>query len=371
MSSPRPRRGAGIAASGGGGAPWILEVALRPVTEMSGGQATGARLRWGILSTAGIATEKVIPGIGRSTRGEVVAIASRDADRGQAVAQRLGIPRVHGSYEALLADPDVDAVYIPLPNHLHAEWTIAAARAGKHVLCEKPLAMTAADAERMIEACRGRGRPAHGGVHVPPPSVLGRRARARGVGPDRAADRGPELVLVLQRRPGEHPEHPGVGRRRAVRHRLLLASTCRGCCSAPSRRGSRPRSLRDPASGVDMLTSGHPRRSTAAIATFTCSTRAEPDQRVHVYGTEGRISIEIPFNIPPDRPTHVFVTAGGDPPVAPATETLTFAPADPYAVEADRFAAAVLDGAPLPTPPEDAVANLRVIERLFAAASTT
>ncbi|MCU0479433.1 MAG: gfo/Idh/MocA family oxidoreductase, partial [Chloroflexi bacterium] len=99
----------------------------------------------------------------------------------------------------------------------------------------------------------------------------------------------------------------------------------------------------------------------------TCSIRAEPDQQVHVYGTAGRISVGIPFNIPPDRPTHVYVTAGGDSPVAPATETLTFDPADPYAVEAEAFAAAILDGAPLPTPPGDAVANLRVIERLFAA----
>jgi predicted dehydrogenase len=125
--------------------------------------------------------------------------------------------------------------------------------------------------------------------------------------------------------------------------------------------------LRDVASGVDVLTSGVLEFGDG-IATFTCSTRAEPDQQVHVYGTEGRISIGIPFNIPPDRPTHVYVTAGGDPPVAPATETLTFEPADPYGVEAERFAAAVLDGEPVPTPPEDAVANLRVIERLFAAA---
>ena len=114
-------------------------------------------LRIGILSTANIATAKVIPGMRRAERVEVVAIASRDAARSRAVADRLGIPTAHGSYEALLADPDVDAVYIPLPNHLHAEWTIAAARAGKHVLCEKPLAMTAADAERMVEACRTAG----------------------------------------------------------------------------------------------------------------------------------------------------------------------------------------------------------------------
>jgi predicted dehydrogenase len=124
---------------------------------------------------------------------------------------------------------------------------------------------------------------------------------------------------------------------------------------------------RDAASGVDVRASGL-LEFPDGVATFTCSTRVEPDQRVHVYGTEGRISIGIPFNIPPDRPTHVFLTAGGDPPVAPATETLTFEPADAYAVEAEAFAAAVLDGTPVPTPPEDAVANLRVIERLFAAA---
>jgi len=114
-------------------------------------------LRWGILSTANIATEKVIPGIRRAARNEIAAIASRDGETARRVADRLAIPRAHGSYEALLADPDVDAVYIPLPNHLHAEWSIAAARAGKHVLCEKPLALTAADAERMIEAAEAAG----------------------------------------------------------------------------------------------------------------------------------------------------------------------------------------------------------------------
>jgi predicted dehydrogenase len=100
-------------------------------------------------------------------------------------------------------------------------------------------------------------------------------------------------------------------------------------------------------------------------ASFTCSTRAEPDQRVHVYGTEGRISVEIPFNIPPDRPTRVFVTAGGDPPVRPEAEVLTFEPANEYTIQAERFAAAVLDGGQVPIPPSDAVGNLRVIEELF------
>jgi predicted dehydrogenase len=118
---------------------------------------------------------------------------------------------------------------------------------------------------------------------------------------------------------------------------------------------------------VDVLTSGILEFAGGGVATFTATIRTEDDQRVDIYGTEGRISIPIPFNIPPHLPTEVHLVAGGDPPVAPATETLAFAPADPYGVEAAAFAAAVLDGAPLPTPPEDAVANLRVIERLFEA----
>ncbi len=105
------------------------------------------------------------------------------------------------------------------------------------------------------------------------------------------------------------------------------------------------------------------------MASFTCSTRAEDDQRVHIYGTEGRISIGIPFNIPPDRPTEIFVSAGGDPPVAPNTEVLGFDAADPYSVEAAAFAASVLDDLPVPVPPADAVANLRVIEQIFQVAA--
>jgi len=127
--------------------------------------------------------------------------------------------------------------------------------------------------------------------------------------------------------------------------------------------------VRDPVMGVDVLTSAI-LTFDGGIASFTCSTRAEDDQRVHIYGTRGRISIGIPFNIPPDRPTEVFVSVGGDPPVAPDTRVLTFEVADPYTVETERFAAAVLDGQPAPVPPEDAVANLRVLDRIFAAAAS-
>jgi len=123
---------------------------------------------------------------------------------------------------------------------------------------------------------------------------------------------------------------------------------------------------RDPVTHVDVLTAAI-LEFEDGVATFTCSTRVEPDQQVHVYGTEGRISIGIPFNIPPDRPTEVLVTAGGDPPVAPHTEVMTFEPADQYAIEAERFARSVLDDEPTPIPPQDAVGNMRVIERIFQA----
>ncbi len=325
-----------------------------------------ATLRWGILSTAGIATEKAIPGFQRASRCEVVAIGSRDVERARAVADRHGIARVHGSYERLLADPEVDAVYVPLPNHLHAEWTLAAARAGKHVLCEKPLAMTAADAERMIEGCRAEGVTLmEAFMYRLHPSWVAVRELV-------AAGRIGRLTAVSSWFSYYNDDPANIRNIRAYGGGALFDIGCYSVNLSRMLFGSEPTRveasiLRDAASGVDVLTSGVLEFGNG-IATFTCSTRAEPDQQVHVYGTEGRISIGIPFNIPPDRPTHVYVTAGGDPPVAPATETLTFEPADPYGVEAERFAAAVLDGEPVPTPPEDAVANLRVIERLFAAA---
>jgi predicted dehydrogenase len=324
-------------------------------------------LRWGVLSTADIAVKKVIPGMRTATRAEVLAIASRDRGRAEATAAQLGVPRAYGSYEALLADPDVDAVYVPLPNHLHAAWTIAAARAGKHVLCEKPLALSAAEAQGMVDACRAAG-------------IVMMEAFMYRQHPSWAAVRD----LVASGR---------IGRLQAVdswfSYYLDDAANIRnireygggalydiGCYSVNLSRmlfGGEPTSVastivRDPVSGVDILTSGL-LAFPDGTATFTCATRVEPDQRVSIYGTAGRIEIEIPFNIPPDRPSRVLVTAGGDPPVAPATEILELAPADPYGVQADRFAEAVLDGAPLPVPNEDSVANLLVIERLFEAAT--
>ena len=322
-------------------------------------------LRWGVMSTADIARKKVIPGLLKADRCEVVAIASRDAVQARAVADELGIPTAHGSYEALLADPAVDVVYIPLPNHLHAEWTIAAAQAGKHVLCEKPLALTAADAERMVEACAEAGvRLMEAFMYRHHPSWVaaldviasGRLGRVRAVQSWFSYYNDDPVNIRNQL-------HAGGG--------ALFDIGCYAVNLSRMLFDAEPQAveasvIRYPATGVVTLTSAI-LEFDDGVASFTCSTRVETDQRVHVYGSDGRLSIEIPFNIPPDRPTHVFVTAGGDPPVAPATETMSFPTADPYTVEAERFAAAILDGTPTPTPAEDAVANLRVIERIFAA----
>jgi predicted dehydrogenase len=322
-------------------------------------------LRWGVLSTAKIGREKVIPGIQAAERCEVVAIASRDEDLARRTATDLGIQRAHGSYEALLEDPEVDAIYIPLPNHMHHEWTIAAARAGKHVLCEKPIALSSADAEEMAGVCADQGvRLMEAFMYRLHPTWVAVREL---VGSGRIG----ELRAVQSWFSYFNDDAADIRNIREYGGGALMDIGCYSINLSRMLFGGEPTRVeasitRDPASGVDVLTSALLEFGDG-IATFTCSTRAEPDQRVHVYGTEGRISVGIPFNIPPDRPTEVSFTAGGDPPVAPNTQVLTFDPADAYAVEGTAFASAVLDGTPVPLPPEDSIANMRVIEAVFAA----
>ncbi|TAL09980.1 MAG: Gfo/Idh/MocA family oxidoreductase [Chloroflexota bacterium] len=323
-------------------------------------------LRWGILSTADIGRKKVIPGIQAADRSTVVAIASRDVERARSAAAALGIPRVHGSYEALLADPGIDAVYIPLPNHVHAEWTIAAARAGKHILCEKPLAMTARDAERMVEACAAAGVVLmEAFMYRHHPSWVAVRELV-------AAGRIGRLVAIQSWFSYFNDDPANIRNIREYGGGALFDIGCYNVNLSRMLFDAEPRRVeasivRDPASGVDVMTSGL-LEFEDGVSTFTCSTRAEDDQRVHIYGTEGRISLDIPFNIPPHLPVSIRLAQGGDPPVAPAIETLTFDAADQYAIQAGLLAAAVLDSRPVPVPPSDAIANLRVIERLFAAA---
>jgi predicted dehydrogenase len=322
-------------------------------------------LRWGVLSTAKIGVEKVIPATQQGKRCEVVAIASRELAKAESVAERLDIPAAYGSYEELLASPEVDAVYVALPNHLHAEWTIAAARAGKHVLCEKPLAMSSAEAQEMVDVCRDAGVVLMEAFmyRLHPSWETARRIVAEGrLG----------RLQTVQSWFSYYNDDP-----RNIRNVLEYGGGALmdiGCYSInlsrmlfgeePSRVSSTV--VRDPQTGVDIVTSAILEFG-EGVATFSCSTRCEPDQRVHIYGSGGRLSIEVPFNIPTDRPVRLFLASGSSLPTDEA-ETLTVAPANQYTLQAERFAAAVLDGAPVPTPPEDGVANMRVIERLLGAA---
>ncbi|HSK94543.1 MAG TPA: Gfo/Idh/MocA family oxidoreductase [Candidatus Angelobacter sp.] len=325
------------------------------------------KLRWGVLSTASIAVTKVIPGLRRAERAEVVAIGSRDPALADRRAAELGIARAHGSYEAVLSDPAVEAVYIPLPNHLHAEWTIAALRAGKHVLCEKPLALTAADARRMAAAAEETGLVLmEAFMYRHHPSWQAARAHVR-------EGRIGRLMAVQTWFSYFNDDPSNIRNLAAAGGGALYDIGCYGVNLSRMLFEAEPTrvsgaALRDPASGTDVVTAAIMDFG-SGIASFTCSTRAEDDQRVDIYGTTGRISIEIPFNIPPDRPTRITITAGGEPPVAPASEVIEFPTADPYAAEADAFAATVLDGAAHPLPPTDAVANLEVIERIVASAA--
>jgi len=323
-------------------------------------------VRWGILSTADIGVRKVIPGIRKAARCEVVAIASRDGEQARAVADQLGIPSAHASYEALLADPGVDAVYIPLPNHMHMDWTIAALRAGKHVLCEKPLAMTADDAQRMVDVAHETG------LHLMEAFMY--RQHPSWVAAMDLVDSGRIGTLTAVQSWFSYYNDDATNIRNIVEYGggALFDIGCYTINLSRMVFGGEPLHIqasvrRDRATGVDAHVSAI-LDFDGGIASFTCAIRSESDQRVHIYGTKGRISIDIPFNIPPDRPTRIRLTAGGDPPLAPDTTVLEFPTTDPYTAEVERFVSAVLDGGPTPVPPEDAVANLRVIDTIFAIA---
>jgi predicted dehydrogenase len=324
------------------------------------------KLRFGVISTANIGTQKVIPGIQGASNCEVVAIASRSPGPAEAAAADLGIPHAFGSYEELLSSDLIDAVYIPLPNHLHKEWTLAAARAGKHVLCEKPLALTSADAQEMVDVCAAEGVAfMEAFMYRLHPSWLKavELVRSGTIGKLQA------VSTVF----GYFNDDPANIRNRTDTGGGALMDI--GCYAINLSRllfDGEPQRIeaaivRHPRFGTDVVTTavlefdgGH--------AMFTASTMAEESQEVQIIGERGRIVIPIPFNIPPDRPSVVRLYQGGDPPADPHVEVFEFAACDPYTAEAEAFAAAVLAGEPVPTPPSDGVANMKVIEAILAAA---
>ncbi|MFP5233365.1 MAG: Gfo/Idh/MocA family protein [Acidobacteriota bacterium] len=320
------------------------------------------KIRLGVLSTANIAVKKVIPAMQQGEFTTVTAIASRDLARAREVAARLGIPTAYGSYEELLADPDIDAVYNPLPNHLHVPLTVKAAEAGKHVLCEKPISLTVAEARGLLEV---RART---GVKISEAFMI-RSARqwqrvreliAQGrIGRLLAVNAHFSYFNIDPANIRNHPEMGGGG---------IYDIGCYCIQSARLAFDQEPKRVvalveRDPGMRTDRLASAildFP----AGQAIFTCGTQMIPYQRVHFLGTEGRIEIEIPFNAPNDRPTRLFIDSTGDLAYS-GIATESFPIADQYTLQGDAFARAVIDNSEVPVPLEDSIANMAVIQAIL------
>ena len=319
------------------------------------------KINWGILSTAKIGVNKVIPALQASQLGTVAAIASRDPAQAQAVATKLGIPRAHGSYEALLADPAIEAIYNPLPNHLHVPWSIRALEAGKHVLCEKPIGLNTAEAQALIDAAKRHPRlkvmEAFMYRHHPQWQGAKRLVAEGGIGALRTVQ---SFFSYSNPDPKNIRNHAAMGGGGMMDIGCYCISLARFLFAAEPVRLHGIAEI-DPVFGVDRLASAMLEFPTGT-ATFTCATQLSAYQRVNIFGTEGRIEIEIPFNAPPDRPTRIWHERAG------TVRELMFPVCNQYAIQGDLFARAILDDTPVPTPLEDALANLRVIEDLLAQA---
>ena len=318
------------------------------------------QIRWGILGTALIAREQVIPGMRKSPynyHARVTAIASRSLPQAEAVARELSIDKAYGSYEELLADNQIDAVYIPLPNHLHVPFSIDALESGKHVLCEKPIALSAAEAETLVAAARQYPRlklmEAFMYRHHPQWLWARQMVDEERIGPLRTIQ---TIFSYFDENPDRILHNPAWGGGALMDIGCYPISLSRFLFRAEPTRvvGTLEH---DPRFGVDRLTSGL-LEFEAGTSIFTCATQLVPHQRVNIYGTRGRIEIEIPFNAPTDRPCRAWLDVDG------TIEELHFETCDQYGIQADLFSRAILEDLPVPTPISDAVANMRVIDAL-------
>jgi predicted dehydrogenase len=316
---------------------------------------------WGILSTAKIGVEKVIPAMQSSQYCDIVAIASRHVEKAQSAAGRLGIPQAFGSYEELLASKDIDAVYNPLPNHLHVPWSIKALQAGKHVLCEKPIGLSVAEARELLAEAQKLPRlkimEAFMYRHHPQWQRTRQLVKQGGIGELRTIH---SFFSYYNADPGNIRNMAEIG------GGGLMDIGCYCISLARFIFGEEPYRVfgimeYDSEFKVDRLTSGILEFS-KGTSTFTCSTQLIPYQRVNIFGTKGRIEIEIPFNAPPDKPSKIWHQFGAE------IKEIVFDICDQYAIQGDLFSLAVLNDTEVPTPLGDAVANMQVIEAIIESA---
>ncbi len=322
-------------------------------------------VRWGVISTAKIGLKKVIPAMQQSPVCDMAAIASRSRPGAQAAAKALGIATAYGSYEELLADPEIEAIYNPLPNHLHVPFSIAAVQAGKHVLCEKPLSLTADEARKLLAARDKAGVQVQEAfmVRYHPQWLRAREiVRSGRIGDLRAVqgffsynNRDPKNIRNVASWGGGGLYDIGCYPITGARY-LFEAEPTRVVGLIE----------RDPEWEVDRLASAildFP----AGHATFTCSTQVTPYQRMQIVGTAGRLEIEIPFNAPPDQPCRLFLDDGSQLGNA-GIEVVELPVRDQYTAQGEIFSHAVRSGEPLAFPLENAVTGMQIIDAIFASA---
>ncbi len=318
------------------------------------------KIRWGILGTARIGVNKVIPAMRKGMRTEVLAIASRSEDKAREAAEKLGIPRAYGSYEALLADPDVDAVYNPLPNDGHVPWSIKALEAGKHVLCEKPIAVTAAEGRTLVDAAARfpdlKVMEAFMYRHHPQWRTAKEMVGSGRIGTLKTIQ---TFFSFFNDDPGNIRHDPAKGGGALMDIGCYAISLSRWLFDAEPARVLAQVEV-DPNWGVDRTASAILDFGNGGTATFTCSMAVTPFQVVHLIGTEGRIELsEVPFNAPNSVPCAIRYQKGDG-----AQERVEVPTCDQYTIQGDLFARAILENTPVPTPILDAVRNMDVIEAI-------
>ena len=323
------------------------------------------KIKWGVMGAANIALKKVIPGMQRGEWCEITALASRDLTKAQRAANELGIPKSFGSYEDLLADPEIEAIYNPLPNHLHVPWTIKAAEAGKHVLCEKPIGLNVQDALPLLEV-RDRS-----GVRIEEAFMVRTHPQWVRVLELIRAGRIGQVRSVMGQFSYDNPDPNNIRNIAEIGGGGLMDIGCYLIYFSRLVFQDEPRRVvglihEDTVTRTDVLTSAlldFPEGQSA----ITCSTRMTPFQRVQITGTRGRIEVQIPVNAPPDRPCRILIDDGSDL-FGGSAETEEFPICDQYTIQGDLFARAIRENHEPIISLEESLKNMAVIDAVFASA---
>lgn len=325
------------------------------------------KVRWGILGAAKIAVKDVIPAMQAGENCEIRAIASRDLEKAKQVADSLNIPKFYGSYQELLADAGIEAVYIPLPNHLHVKWAIKAAHAGKHVLCEKPIGLNTEEVRKLMAVRDETGVKIQEAfmVRTHPKWIAVRDLVNSGrIGTLHAISMFFSYYNVDKLNIRNKLEIGGGGLRDIGCYCINLSRFIFG--DEPERISSFIE--RDSETGIDKLTSAM-LEFPAGHATFTCSTQLTPFQRMQILGTKGRIEVEIPVNISPATPTRIFIDDGSNL-YGKNIETIEFPAVNKFTVQGDLFSKAIRENTAQTISLEDSFKNTAVIDAVFRSAET-